>query len=78
MVVEAADIDEPSGVTRYANEPPFPFAIKDSFFNSATTLPLPFLSHSDISQLKIQLLIQLPSASITSAVTLPQCPANIF
>ena len=66
--VEAAHIDEPSGVTRYANEPPFPFAIKDSFFNSATARS--FLSCSDNRLLKIQFLIQLPSVSInTAAVT---------
>ena len=40
----AVDIEETSGVTRSADQtnPLFSFAIKDSFFNSATTLSLPF------------------------------------
>ena len=54
--------------------PEFSFAIKDSFFNSATARS--FLSCSDNRLLKIQFLIQLPSVSITAAVTLPGCPLS--
>ena len=61
----AAHIDEPSGVTRYANEPLSHSQLKIHFSIQQQPARKPFLSHSDISQLKIQLLIQLPSASIT-------------
>ena len=56
--------------------PEFSFAIKDSFFNSATARS--FLSCSDNRLLKIQFLIQLPSVSINAAaVTLPAgCPLS--
>ena len=55
--------------------PEFSFAIKDSFFNSATARS--FLSCSDNRLLKIQFLIQLPSVSINAAaVTLPGCPLS--